>query len=783
MKFVSVAVRSLSTNLSHQFYQTHMIRSLSTWRFTDNGTGEQHANKSESPEEFGKFGENRARYAQFDSFLEKINQPGMARQRPGSGNGASSEMMHLFEESHDTLLDGMDVKLKNAATYFEVDEEEINKEDYAFRYDANFPIDSKYDVKALDLTKPGVRKPPARNEFSVTTKEVLSQADFRNVRFLAKFITEAGIIIKRSKTGISAKAQRKVAREIKTARAFGLMPFTTMGTKSFIFGRTMKNLDEDFEYESKIEDGEPDMEGDQVLGLFIVSFLSNTLTVSSVADILFVLGCPGKFLIFMFLDNGTGDQHANKSESPEEFGKFGENRARYAQFDSVLEKINQQGMARQRPGSGNGASSEMMHLFEEIHDTLSDGMDGKLKNAATYFEVDEEEINKEDYAFRYDANFPIDLKYDVKNLEYVCLVLLYDPSKPKLPLHLHRASTPNPLQQNTNREIQRTAAMASPAAMPILVAAVLFVISIAKSADPHDCAASRNQNTQTLRRDKVTVLINGFSESRIPLLQSLAAAYSLSPVVSSVLVLWGNPATAPLVLRQLAHNLSFSSSSAPISLLPQPSASLNNRFLPRPSHISTDAVLICDDDVEVDPRSLEFAFRVWEKNPQRLVGVFARSHDLDLNRREWVYTVHPDRFSIVLTKFMLLRGHYLFLYTCGGGAQMARARAIVDAMHNCEDVLMNMVVAEEAQVGPVLVWAKRVRDYGDSRNEGEEAVSVVGLSSRKREHRKRRGWCIQEFHRVLGTMPLRYTYGKIVDDVREQGLCYKGGNFVFCDRS
>ncbi|CAJ1972294.1 unnamed protein product [Sphenostylis stenocarpa] len=65
-------------------------------------------------------------------------------------------------------------------------------------------------------------------------------------------------------TGISAKAQRKVAREIKTARAFGLMPFTTMGTKSFIFGRTMKNLDEDFEYESKIEDGEPDMEGDQV---------------------------------------------------------------------------------------------------------------------------------------------------------------------------------------------------------------------------------------------------------------------------------------------------------------------------------------------------------------------------------------------------------------------------------------------------------------------------------------------------------------------------------------
>lgn len=51
-------------------------------------------------------------------------------------------------------------------------------------------------------------------------------------------------------TGISAKAQRKVAREIKTARAFGLMPFTTMGTKHFVYGATMEDNDRDFEYET-----------------------------------------------------------------------------------------------------------------------------------------------------------------------------------------------------------------------------------------------------------------------------------------------------------------------------------------------------------------------------------------------------------------------------------------------------------------------------------------------------------------------------------------------------
>ncbi|KAJ4871135.1 Ribosomal protein S18 protein [Raphanus sativus] len=82
-----------------------------------------------------------------------------------------------------------------------------------------------------------MQKPRQNNKAEITTEEVLKKADFRNVRFLAQFITEAGILVKRKQTGISAKAQRKIAREIKTARAFGLMPFTTMGTKAFTFGK------------------------------------------------------------------------------------------------------------------------------------------------------------------------------------------------------------------------------------------------------------------------------------------------------------------------------------------------------------------------------------------------------------------------------------------------------------------------------------------------------------------------------------------------------------------
>ncbi|KAL6296435.1 hypothetical protein ACE6H2_004577 [Prunus campanulata] len=312
------------------------------------------------------------------------------------------------------------------------------------------------------------------------------------------------------------------------------------------------------------------------------------------------------------------------------------------------------------------------------------------------------------------------------------------------------------------------------------------------SMDP--CNPTAQQEPQTLISDQLTVLINGYSESRIPLLQSIVASYAASSLVSSILVLWGNPSTPSQTLAQLAHNLTQSSFGFNgISVIRQTSDSLNNRFLPRPS-IKTRAVLVCDDDVEVDPKSFEFAFKMWGSNPDRLVGFFVRSHDIDLSKKEWIYTIHPDKYSIMLTKFMLLKSEYLFRYSCAGGPVMAHMRRIVDKMNNCEDILMNFVVADEVNAGPILVGAERARDWGDARNDHDDGdgngrhkligeVAQVGLSSRKGKHRKRRGECIGEFHRVLGRMPLRFSYGKVVNSVGEQGLCQKGGKLVFCDQS
>ncbi|GMI84098.1 hypothetical protein like AT1G07210 [Hibiscus trionum] len=251
MRMARVMLSSLCDGLQRPSQHLRSVRFLSTGSAFDRNI--PNSGSFESADEFERriFDGVSGDSPRAQSFYQKLDRFGVNRLRsgPSMGNGDST-IMDGLDESFSTLSDGMDGQLKKAAAYFEFDPDEVQSNDYAFRPDVTHHSGGTYEPKDLDLTKPGVRKPPKRSTFDVTTEEVLRKADFRNVKFLAKFLTEAGIIIKRSSTGISAKAQRKVAREIKTARAFGLMPFTTMGTKSFVFGRSMEVVDKDYEYEA-----------------------------------------------------------------------------------------------------------------------------------------------------------------------------------------------------------------------------------------------------------------------------------------------------------------------------------------------------------------------------------------------------------------------------------------------------------------------------------------------------------------------------------------------------
>jgi len=52
--------------------------------------------------------------------------------------------------------------------------------------------------------------------------------DYRDVKLLGTLISERGKILPRRLTGVCAKHQRKVTREIKKARVLALLPFTTI---------------------------------------------------------------------------------------------------------------------------------------------------------------------------------------------------------------------------------------------------------------------------------------------------------------------------------------------------------------------------------------------------------------------------------------------------------------------------------------------------------------------------------------------------------------------------
>lgn len=82
--------------------------------------------------------------------------------------------------------------------------------------------------------------------------------------------------------------------------------------------------------------------------------------------------------------------------------------------------------------------------------------------------------------------------------------------------------------------------------------------------------------------------------------------------------------------------------------------------------------------------------QVWRENQQRIVGFFPRAHSYQLDSHSWIYTKHQHKYSILLTKIMILATDYLYRYTC---EMPTGVREYVDKGMNCEDIAMNFLVS------------------------------------------------------------------------------------------
>ncbi|KAJ3275513.1 hypothetical protein HDV01_000340 [Terramyces sp. JEL0728] len=85
-------------------------------------------------------------------------------------------------------------------------------------------LNDRLVIEERELRKPKQQTVPAEDVFEKLKINPLSE--YKNPVIMSSFLTKMGHIQPRRKTGLSLENQKKLARAIKRARAFGILPFS-----------------------------------------------------------------------------------------------------------------------------------------------------------------------------------------------------------------------------------------------------------------------------------------------------------------------------------------------------------------------------------------------------------------------------------------------------------------------------------------------------------------------------------------------------------------------------
>lgn len=241
-------------------------------------------------------------------------------------------------------------------------------------------------------------------------------------------------------------------------------------------------------------------------------------------------------------------------------------------------------------------------------------------------------------------------------------------------------------------------------------------------------------------REEFTVVILTYKRDDV-LIGTLSRLVN-QPHLNKVLVVWNSPYAVP-------DSLQWPAIGAPIEVVVPEKNSLNNRFLPF-ENIETEAVLSLDDDTHLRRDEIEFAFRTWRENRDRIVGFPGRHHSWE--NGGWFYNSnHTCELSMVLTGAAFFHKQYSYLYS---NWQPPEVKALVDEFMNCEDIALNFLVSHLTRKPPVKVTSRwTFRCLGCP-----EALSSTD------GHFNERHYCIKRLTKIWGYNPLLYT-GYRVDSV------------------
>jgi hypothetical protein len=157
--------------------------------------------------------------------------------------------------------------------------------------------------------------------------------------------------------------------------------------------------------------------------------------------------------------------------------------------------------------------------------------------------------------------------------------------------------------------------------------------------------------------------------------------------VSSFLVVW-NGGSFDQVDQSHIRNLS----NIPVRFRVEPNASMNNRYRPDPELDTNNALLILDDDLRIDCRSIQLALRAFHRSRRRnIVGWFPRlavlphtSGPHDASSIEYVGepgSMRRNAYNMILSGAAFVSTGWFADYSA---PELAGLREIVDAHWNCD---------------------------------------------------------------------------------------------------
>ncbi|XP_056651482.1 exostosin-like 1 isoform X2 [Monodelphis domestica] len=219
------------------------------------------------------------------------------------------------------------------------------------------------------------------------------------------------------------------------------------------------------------------------------------------------------------------------------------------------------------------------------------------------------------------------------------------------------------------------------------------------------------------------IWVGALDQPPLKLIQEVAG----SQHCAQILVLWSNDSPPPPQGK-------WPQTTMPLMVI-EGRKKKSDRFFPY-SAIGTDAILSLDAHSSLSTSEVDFAFVVWQSFPERIVGFQTQSHFWDEIKGSWGYTdQRPNEFSMVLMDAAFYHRYYHVLFTHFLPAPL---RDLVDELSECEDILMNFLVAEVTKLPPIKVPQRKPLQEVLQHAQGEQP-------SRD---------CISKFASWFGHMPL-----------------------------